>query len=100
MVSILGALTEVTSKATRPSSINIRSPTLQSPGNPKYVVEEIFSSPSIVSVVIVNFAPFVISWEPFLNLPNLIFGPCRSTTMATATSAFNAAWRTISKVFS
>ena len=61
IVSILGAFTEVTSKATRPSSINIRSPTLQSPGNPKYVVEEIFSSPSITSVVIVNFAPLIIS---------------------------------------
>ena len=80
--------TLVTSRRTLPSSMRIGSPAWQSPGRPLKVVEVICSSPSMSSVVMTNSWPSV-SWtlsSPsafFLNQPQRIFGPCRSTRAAT-----------------
>ena len=50
-------VTSITSRPTLPSSIKIRSPILQSPGNPEYVVPQIVASPMTSRVVIVKLSP-------------------------------------------
>ena len=91
-------LTSTTSTVTFPSSIRMRSPGLQSPGRPLYVVPTLSFVPGTSSVVIVKISPRARSWGPFSNLANRIFGPCKSTSIATATPALRAAARTESSL--
>ena len=100
LVCTLLPSTLVTSRRTLPSSIRIGSPAWQSPGRPLNVVEVMCSSPSMSSVVMMNSWPSV-SWtlsSPsafFLNQPQRIFGPCRSTRTATLRPAVLEASRTL-----
>ena len=74
-VTTRGPSTAVTSRATLPSSIKMRSPGSQSPGSPANVVEHIVASPSTSSVVMVNVASRSSSTGPPENRPSRILGP-------------------------
>ncbi|CAB4657799.1 unannotated protein [freshwater metagenome] len=87
-------LTSTTCTVTFPSSINMRSPALQSPGSPLYVVPTRSFVPSTSSVVIVKISPRANSCGPSINLASRIFGPCKSTRIATGRPASFAAART------
>ena len=89
-------VTSTTSRPTFPSSIRIRSPGLQSPGKPEYVVPQIFASPGTSRVVIVKVSPVLSSTGPEVNLPSRIFGPCKSARMPTPRPVSTLAFRTIS----
>jgi len=90
-------LTSTTSTVTFPSSIRMRSPALQSPGKPLYVVPTRSLVPSTSSTVIVKMSPRAKSCGPALKRARRIFGPCRSTRMATGRPAVLAASRTESR---
>ena len=100
LVCTLLPSTLVTSRRTLPSSIRIGSPGWQSPGRPLKVVEVMCSSPSTSSVVMMNSWPSS-SWtlsSPsafFLNQPQRIFGPWRSTMAATLRPVALEAARTL-----
>ena len=82
-------------RATRPSSMRIRSPGRTSPGSPSYVVEQRNRSPGTGREVIVNPSPRDRVTGPVANLPSRIFGPCRSTRTPTACPDSSEACRTI-----
>ena len=89
-------LTSTTSKPTLPSSMRMRSPTLQSPGKPEYVVPQIVASPGTSRVVMVNGSPMCSSTGPEAKRAKRILGPCKSARIPTPLPvAFDAA-RTIS----
>ena len=68
-------LTSTTSTVTFPSSIRMRSPALQSPGKPLYVVPTRSFVPSTSSTVIVKISPRAKSCGPALKRAKRIFGP-------------------------
>ena len=96
LVSTESEVTSKTSSPTLPSSIRIRSPILQSPGKPEYVVPQIVASPATSRVVIVNESPRCSSTGPDANRANLIFGPCKSARIPTPLPDSFEAARTIS----
>ena len=83
-----------TSTRTLPSSISRKSPGLTSFGRPLNVVPTISFVPTMSSVVILKMSPSASSCGPFSNFPRRIFGPCRSTSTATARPESLAAFRT------
>src|SRR5690606_15303857 len=93
-VTTRGPSTSRIRTATRPSSMRMRSPGLQSPGRPEYVVEAISAVPGTSSVVMVKVWPSCSSTSPSTNRPRRIFGPWRSTRTATARPEAWAAART------
>ena len=95
LVTTSVSVTEITSRPTLPSSTSSRSPGLQSPGKPWYVVLQIVLSPGTSRVVIVNSSPLKTSTGPLAKCAKRIFGPCKSAKMPTPCKVSSAAWRTI-----
>ena len=89
-----GPTTLITCNSIRPSSTRTRSPGLTSPGSPAKVVETMFASPGQSSVVTMNSSPTTNSTGPDANRPSLIFGPWRSTKIATLRPEISEASRT------
>ena len=89
-------VTSITSSSTLPSSIKIRSPGLQSPGSPEYVVPQMVESPKTSRVVIVKVAPKTSDTGPSANLPKRILGPCKSANIPTPKPVAFEALRTSS----
>ena len=94
LVTTRGPSTAVHSRATLPSSMSSRSPGRTSPGRPSYVVPTSCTSPGTSSVVMVNVAPLTRSTGPDANVPTRIFGPWRSTRIATPRPDSSEAFRT------
>src|SRR5690625_4938703 len=93
------SVTSRTFTDTRPSSMRMLSPSETSWGRPLNVVETRSLVPGTSSVVMVRMSPSASSCWSSMNRPSRIFGPCRSTRIATAFPDSSAALRTRWKTF-